>query len=122
MDRIFARPRVAQAREAAEVAGHPAGHVGVVTQPIGRIAGFDGALVAIIAIDARAQHAATGAAVASNAAIATDTADATSASDTAYALYRGCAARLGAIDQAVRIVVGVIVAVPCLRALNAEAK
>jgi hypothetical protein len=54
--RVFANASSTNARKTPEVAGHPSGHVRVVTLPVCRIAGVRGALVLIIAIDASAQH------------------------------------------------------------------
>jgi hypothetical protein len=58
--RVFANASSTNPRKTTEVAGHPSGHVRIVTLAIRRVAGVGGALVLIIAVDVRAQHAATG--------------------------------------------------------------
>jgi hypothetical protein len=72
--RVFANASSTNPRKTSKIAGHPSGHVRVVTLPVCRIADLRGALVLIVAIDAGAQHRVLADACGANAREATEVA------------------------------------------------
>jgi hypothetical protein len=110
--RVFARAGSAHARKTAEVARHSIGYEGIVTLAIRRVAGVGGALVLIIAVDVRAQQAATS---------TTTACSTTCAAGATPAAERGrFTTGVGAIEEPVRVVVGAIFAVPWLGSFDAR--
>jgi hypothetical protein len=124
--RVFARADSAHARKTAEVARHSIGYEGIVTLAIRRVAGVGGALVLIIAVDVRAQHAATnstgprGTTRTARAADAACAAGATPAASTTVAEWRRFTTGVGAIKELVAVVVSAIFAVPWLGSFDAR--
>jgi hypothetical protein len=124
--RVFARAGSTHARKPTEVARHSIGYQRVVTLAIRRVAGVGGALVLIIAVDGRAQHAATnstgprGTTRTARAADAACAAGATPAASTTVAEWRRFTTGVGAIKELVAVVVSAIFAVPWLGSFDAR--
>jgi hypothetical protein len=110
--RVFTGAGSTNARQTSEVARHSIRYERIVTLAIHRVAGVGAALVLIIAVDIRAQQAAT---------------STTTACSTTYAAGATPAAErgrfttgVGAIKEPVRVVVSAIFAVPWLGSFDAS--
>jgi hypothetical protein len=115
--RVFTGARATHARKTAEVARHSIGYERIVTLAIRRVAGVGGALALIIAVDIRAQYAATSTTTACS---TTRTAGAARATSTITAERGRFTTGVSAIEETVAVVVSAIFAVPWLGSFDAS--